>query len=117
MSDSKEKEAKRVRFYIKNDAHIRFKASLEKHQLTMSEFLRACCQAVSEDNPLMLDYLNHFKETSEKHSKRNNDIIKKDKQKGDALLEELALVTRRYKTCSTSLPTNTQKFDLKWDFS
>ena len=91
MSDSKEKEAKRVRFYIKNDAHIRFKASLEKHQLTMSEFLRACCQAVSEDNPLILDYLNPFKETSEKNSKRNNDIIKKDKQKGDALLEEFGI--------------------------
>jgi hypothetical protein len=91
MSDSNEKEAKRVRFYIKNDAHIRFKASLEKHQLTMSEFLRACCQAISEDNPLMLDYVNHYKETSEKHSKRNNDIIKRDKQKGDALLEEFGI--------------------------
>ena len=57
----------------------------------MSEFLRACCQAVSEDNPLMLDYVNHYKETSEKHSKRNNDIIKRDKQKGDALLEEFGI--------------------------
>ena len=91
MSDGKDKEAKRVRFFIKNDAHIRFKASLEKHQLSMSEFLRACCQAVSEDNPLMLDYLNHYKGTSEKHSKRNNDIIKRDKEKGDTLLEEFGI--------------------------
>ena len=91
MSDNKEKDAKRVRFYIENDSHIRFKASLEKHQLSMSEFLRSCCQAVSEDHPLMLDFINHHKETSEKHSKRNNDIIKKDKQKGDSLLEEFGI--------------------------
>ena len=90
MSDDK-KEAKRVRFYIKNDAHIRFKASLEKHQLTMSEFLRACCQAVSEENPLMHDFLDHYKDLSENHSKRNNNIIKKDREKGQALLEEFGI--------------------------
>ena len=90
MSDN-ENDAKRVRFYIKNDAHIRFKASLEKHQLTMSEFLRACCQAVSEDNPAMLNFVDHYKEISEKHSKRNNNIIKKDRKKGEALLEEFGI--------------------------
>jgi len=88
---STEKDAKRVRFYIKNDAHVRFKASLEKHQMTMSEFLRACCTAVSDDNPAMLNFIDHYKETSEKHSKRNNNIIKKDRQKGEALLEEFGI--------------------------
>ena len=90
MSDN-EKEAKRVRFYIKNDSHIRFKVSLQKHKINMSEFLRACCQAVSDDNPFMLDFIDDYKEVSEKHSKRNNDILKKDRDKGNALLEEFGI--------------------------
>ena len=90
MSDN-EKEAKRVRFYIKNDAHIRFKTGLQKHSISMSEFLRACCQAVSDDNPLMLDFINHHKDVSGKHSKRNKEILKKDMEKGNALLEEFGI--------------------------
>jgi len=90
MSDN-EKEAKRVRFYIKNDAHIRFKTGLQKHSISMSEFLRACCQAVSDDNPLMLDFIDHHKEISGKHSKKKRDIIKRDREKGDALLEEFGI--------------------------
>jgi len=89
MSDNE--EAKRVRFYIKNDAHIRFKAGLTKHQMSMSEFLRACCDAVANDNPLMNNFIDHHKEISEKHSKRNNDIIKKDRAKGEALLEDFGI--------------------------
>jgi hypothetical protein len=84
-------EAKRVRFYIKNDAHIRFKAALSKHQLSMSEFLRACCDAVSDDNPLMNNFIDHYKEVSEKHSKRNNNIIKKDRAKGEELLADFGI--------------------------
>ena len=89
MSDNE--EAKRVRFYIKNNAHIRFKAALEKHQMSMSEFLRACCDAVSDENPLMRDFIDHYKDTSEKHSKRNNNIIKKDRTKGEELLSDFGI--------------------------
>jgi hypothetical protein len=88
---SENEEAKRVRFYIKNDAHVRFKAALSTHQISMSEFLRACCNAVAEDNPLMNDFIAHHKETSEKHSKRNNNIIKKDREKGEALLADFGI--------------------------
>ena len=84
-------ETRRVRFYIKNDAHIRFKASLSKHQLSMAEFLRACCDAVSDDNPLMNNFIDHYKEVSEKHSKRNNNIIKKDRAKGEELLADFGI--------------------------
>ena len=90
MSDN-EKEAKRVRFYIKNDAHIRFKIGLQKHNISMSEFLRACCQAVSDDNPIMLDFIDHHKDASDKHSKKKSDIIKRDREKGSALLEEFGI--------------------------
>jgi hypothetical protein len=88
---SENEEAKRVRFYIKNDAHIRFKTALSKHQISMSEFLRACCDAVAEDNPLMNDFINHHKENSERHSKRNNNITKKDREKGEALLADFGI--------------------------
>ena len=64
MSDNE--EAKRVRFYIKNNAHIKFKAALEKHQMSMSEFLRACCDAVSEEKPLIKNFIDHYQETREK---------------------------------------------------
>ena len=62
---SENEEAKRVNFYVNKDAHIRFRASLEKHNMTMSEFFRACCDAVTNDNDQMIAFLNFHKESSE----------------------------------------------------
>jgi hypothetical protein len=57
----------------------------------MAEFLRACCNAVSDENPLMNNFIDHYKEVSEKHSKRNNNIIKKDRAKGEELLADFGI--------------------------
>ena len=86
-----ERDAKRIHFYADKDAHIRFRASLEKHNMTMSEFLRACCDVVTDDNPKMLDFIFAYKETSKKHSKNKNKKLKKDFDKGNDLLEDLGL--------------------------
>ena len=88
---SENEEAKRVRFYIDNDSHIRFKTALIKHKITMSEFLRACCEGIASENPLMNNFVDRYKEISGKQSKREADIIKKDRQKGDSLLEEFGI--------------------------
>jgi len=84
-------DAQRVHFYASKDSHIRFQTSLEKHNMTMSEFFRACCRGVSEDNEEMLLFIQSYKETSEKHSKRNTSITNKDAEVGDSILEDLGI--------------------------
>lgn len=91
MSKEKTGNAKRIHFYANKDAHIRFRASLTKHNMTMSEFLRACCQAIIDDEENMLTFLEEYRRKSDKHSKRNNDIIGRDKKKGDSILQEFGL--------------------------
>jgi hypothetical protein len=91
MPLKKDGNFKRIHFYADKDAHIRFRTSLEKHNMTMSEFLRACCEAVSEDDRSMIDFLNSYKEKSEKHSKKKSKILKKDLEKSDNLLEDLGI--------------------------
>lgn len=91
MPSKKGGNAKRVHFYADKDAHIRFRTSLEKHNMTMSEFLRACCEAVSEDDKVMLSFLDSYKERSEKHSKSKSKILQKDLKKSDNLLEDLGI--------------------------
>jgi hypothetical protein len=84
-------DARRVHFYADKDAHIRFRASLEKHNMTMSEFFRACCTAITEDDKTMLSFVDSYKESSEKHSKKNTKITNKDQQKGDSILSDLGI--------------------------
>jgi 3-deoxy-D-arabino-heptulosonate 7-phosphate (DAHP) synthase len=91
MPLKKDGNAKRVHFYADKDAHIRFRTSLEKHNMTMSEFLRACCEAVSEDDRDMITFLDSYKEKSEKHSKTKTKILQKDLRKSDNLLEDLGI--------------------------
>jgi 3-deoxy-D-arabino-heptulosonate 7-phosphate (DAHP) synthase len=91
MPLKKDGDSKRVHFYADKDAHIRFRTSLEKHNMTMSEFLRACCDAVSEDDSLMLAFLDEYKDKSKKHSKNKNKILKKDLKKSENLLADLGI--------------------------
>ena len=91
MSKKFEGEAQKIQFYANKDAHIRFRASLEKHNMTMSEFLRACCDAITENDEQMLQFIDSYKESNEKHSKRNNKITKKDLQIGDSILKDLGI--------------------------
>lgn len=91
MSKKKAGEAQRIHFYANKDAHIRFRVSLEKHNMTMSEFFRACCNAISEDDKEMLAFIDSYKEKSEKHTKRNTKITNKDLEMGDTILEDLGI--------------------------
>ena len=80
--------AKRIHFYNDEDSHVRFKACLTKHNMTMSEFLRICCKAVVDDDDNMSAFLTAYRKKSESHSKRNNAILERDKKKGDKILQE-----------------------------
>jgi|TARA_R110001583_G_scaffold127018_1_gene278628 hypothetical protein len=91
MPLKKDGDFKRVHFYADKDAHIRFRTSLEKHNMTMSEFLRACCEGVSEDDKDMMTFLESYKEKTKKHSKSKSKILKKDSEKSDNLLEDLGI--------------------------
>jgi len=91
MPNKRSEDAKRVYFYDDKDTHIRFRASLEKHNMTMSEFFRACCKAVIDDEEEMLDFLESYKLKSDKHSKRNVKILKKDIEKSDDILSDLGI--------------------------
>jgi len=91
MPLKKDGDAKRIHFYANKDAHIRFRASLEKHNMTMSEFLRACCDAVSEDDKDMMKFLSSYKDKTKKHSKSKSKILKKDSEKSDKILEDLGI--------------------------
>jgi hypothetical protein len=91
MSNKDNNDAQRVQFYANKDSHIRFQTSLEKHNMTMSEFFRACCIAVSEEDEEILSFIESYKEKSEKHSKRNANVTKKDAEKGDSILEDLGI--------------------------
>jgi ribosome assembly protein YihI (activator of Der GTPase) len=91
MSKQKTKDPKRVHFYADKDSHIRFKSSLEKYNMTMSEFFRACCEAVVEDDDAMVNFIQEYRDRSEKHSKRTSKFAGKDLEKSNALLEELGI--------------------------
>jgi hypothetical protein len=91
MPLKKDGDFKRVHFYADKDAHIRFRTSLEKHNMTMSEFLRACCEGASEDDKDMMTFLESYKEKSEKHSKKKRKFLQKDLKKSGNLLEDLGI--------------------------
>jgi|TARA_R110000772_G_scaffold161877_2_gene273024 3-deoxy-D-arabino-heptulosonate 7-phosphate (DAHP) synthase len=91
MAKKQDGEARRVHFYANKDAHIRFRASLEKHNMTMSEFFRACCDAITEDDKTMLSFVDSYKEASDKHSKKNTKITKKSQEIGDSILSDLGI--------------------------
>ncbi len=98
MAKEKTSDAKRVHFYADKESHIRFRACLTKHNMTMSEFFRACCQGVIDDEKNMLIFLDEYRKKSENHSKRNNKIIQKDKKKGDSILQEFGFEEKDIKS-------------------
>ena len=87
----KNEEVKRVHFYTTKDKHIRFKAALEKYQMSGSEFLRACCDAMCDDDETMSKFIEEYRIKSENHSKRNINIQTKDSKKGKDLLNDFGL--------------------------
>ena len=63
---SKEKESKRVYVYMDEQQHVKLKIRLNYLGISMSEFVRTCADGLLNQHPIMEQYMDHYRETSEK---------------------------------------------------
>jgi succinate dehydrogenase/fumarate reductase flavoprotein subunit len=89
MSD--EKDRKRVYVYMDEQQHVKLKVRLNYLGISMSEFVRACGEGLLNQHPIMEQFMDHYRETSEKFSKKASKNAKKDREDSDKLMEELGL--------------------------
>ena len=85
------KDTKKFTFYAKDELHAKFKIRMQHHSLTQSEFLRACVEAIVNEDPMMEMFIDHYKEDNNKQSKAQRAKIKKDKEKSEELLNDFGL--------------------------
>jgi uncharacterized protein (DUF1800 family) len=91
MPNKYAKDTKKFTFYAKDDLHAKFKIRMQHHSMTQSEFLRACVEAVVEQDPVMEMFIDNYKEENKKQSKAQRGKIKKDEEKSKELLEDFGL--------------------------
>ncbi len=89
MPNKYAKDTKKFTFYAKDDLHAKFKIRMQHHTLTQSEFLRACVQAVVDQDPTMESFIDEYKEKNGKQSKKQRSKIKKDQEDSKDLLDSL----------------------------
>lgn len=91
MPNKYAKDTKKFTFYAKEQLHAKFKARMQYHSMSQSEFLRACVEAVVNQDPMMEMFIDHYKEENNKQSKAQRAKIKKDQNKSKELLDDLGL--------------------------
>ena len=91
MPNKYAKDTKKYTFYAKDTLHAKFKARMQYHSLTQSQFLRACVEAVVGEDPLMEMFIDHYKEENNKQSKVQREKIKKDQRTSKELLNDFGL--------------------------
>jgi hypothetical protein len=91
MPNKYAKDTKKFTFYAKDKLHAKFKIRMQFHDLTQSEFLRACVEAVVEQDRLMELFINDYKEKNNKQSKKQRENIKKEQEEGSNLLKEFGM--------------------------
>lgn len=89
MPNKYAKDTKKFTFYAKDDLHAKFKIRMQHHTLTQSEFLRACVQAVVDQDPVMEMFIDEYKESTGKQSKKQRAKVKKDQEESKDLLDAL----------------------------
>ena len=90
MSDKKN-TVKRIYIYMDEKQHMDLKVKLDFHRMSMSEFVRVCADGMLSGNPIMDQFIDFYKEHSDKHSKKSIKDAKKDREVSDELLTELGL--------------------------
>lgn len=90
MSEKKS-TVKRIYIYMDEKQHMDLKVKLDFHHMSMSEFVRVCADGVLSGNPIMDQFIDFYKEHSEKHSKKSVKAAKKDREVADEMLHELGL--------------------------
>lgn len=69
MPNKYAKDTKKYTFYAKDTLHADFKIRMQYHNMTQSEFLRACVEAAVNKDPIMDLFIQHYKEENGKQSK------------------------------------------------
>jgi hypothetical protein len=90
MSDKKN-TVKRIYIYMDEKQHMDLKVKLDFHRMSMSEFVRVCADGMLSGNPIMDQFIDFYKEHSDKHSKKSIKDAKKDREVSDELLTQLGL--------------------------
>lgn len=85
------KETKRVYVIMGEKQHMDLKIKLDHLKIGLSEFIRACSDALIEGHPIMDQFVDHYRETSEKHSKKSAKLAKKDRKESEKIMKDLGL--------------------------
>lgn len=89
MSDDKDR--KRVYVYMDEQQHVKLKIRLNYLGISMSEFVRVCGDGLMNQHPIMEQFMDHYRETSEKFSKKAAKKAKKDREDSNKTMEDLGL--------------------------
>jgi hypothetical protein len=91
MSKKNLENAKRVYVYMNDQQHVQLKVRLDYLKISMSEFVRACANGLLEGHPTMEQFMDHYRETSDKFSKKDVKTAKKDREESDKTMEDLGI--------------------------
>jgi len=85
------KGSKRVYVSIDEKQHVDLKVRLNYLGISMSEFVRACGEGLLNQHPIMEQFMDHYRETSPKFSKKKAKDAKKDREQAEKLESDLDL--------------------------
>ena len=88
--DKKDK-AKRIVFESSTHKHAQLKIRLEYDSLTQAEFFRSLIEGYLNKDSRILKFVEEYKASKGKGSKRNNKYRQKDSENGQELLEKFGI--------------------------
>jgi succinate dehydrogenase/fumarate reductase flavoprotein subunit len=91
MANQPKAGSKRVYVYLDEQQHVQLKVRLDYLGISMTEFVRVCGGALLDQHPIMEQFMDHYRETNPKFSKKNVKQAKKDREESDKLMEDLGL--------------------------
>ena len=91
MPNKYAKDTKKYTFYAKDSLHAEFKIRMQHHNLTQSEFLRACMEAAVNKDPMMDMFIQHYKEENGKQSKAQRKKMSKEVEESKDILNDFGL--------------------------
>jgi hypothetical protein len=91
MPNQPKEGSKRVYVYIDEEQHVQLKIRLNYLGISMSEFVRACGEGLLNKHPIMEQFMDHYRETSPKFSKKAAKQAKKDREKSEKIDKDLGL--------------------------
>jgi|TARA_R110002012_G_scaffold314027_1_gene526320 hypothetical protein len=91
MPNKYAKDTKKYTFYAKDTLHADFKIRMQYHNMTQSEFLRACVEAAVNKDPIMDLFIQHYKEENGKQSKAQRKKMSKELEKSEDILNDFGL--------------------------